>query len=299
MSRYGYSDTFSDLLKAAGKTNYFAIALAILLLVFIAIREFDLLSIDDASKYSSSLLAYMNSAIIYWVICYLLFLYSFLLPTYRIRHQPHGKNIVISVSFVFIITLIIILFLVPYRLEKSPEQYLTAIGIIIGAIVAVFGIFFQLQVSTFGRRSNNSMQALLQMRMSEVFQNHVETINEQYPNRLGCVIPTTDVALFLDVKQDDQDTSGSEKNKAISSQVYILNYFEFLSYGIHSAALDEELLYSTLGNIFIQNCNRGQHLIDASMNVSTKCYEYLNDLRDKWKLRHDYETQVLKSGKSK
>jgi hypothetical protein len=292
---YSYKTTLLDLWNTSGKTNILAAFFGFGVFIYILIRESDLSSaLELGGVLSDQIIRYRDQSIFLWVINYCAFVYAFTIPMIRIRKQPFGKEITTIALGLFFVLGIFLLITIPVRLEQEYFEVLTNMGPVIAGIFGLLILLIQLQNASYARRSNNSMQALLQMRMSDVQQQHLKTVNDEYPARLGSVISNDDVEKYHTTNFDEADKELQKKIKAINSQIYLLNYFEFLSYGIKAYTFDEELLYGTLAHIVLQHHNRGQNIIKTIQKKEPKCFSSLSDLHRKWSVRRAFESNTAK-----
>lgn len=277
--RYTYSDTFKAMLREAQLFNYimFFIGLAISVFCF--------------GANGSSQGFYAENWLIYWVVSYFLVLTSFLMPLNKIKHLPYGRRI-FYISLTIFAVIFIVLFREIWEEFKSPSEMsqksLEMLGYSIAATVAIFGWFIQHQLTRQHNKVSHSLNILLQMRVSEEFQKHMKQANKFYSSRTRHKISDADMTKYH--SEDELD----DKIKSIESHIYLLNYYEFLAYGIKSGTLDEELLFQTLGGIVIGHFDRAEAVIKKARESSPKIYESLVNLEDRWKIRRQYDDTRLK-----
>jgi len=293
MSSYTVKNAFGEIYNVAGKTNIGALAISLVGVLFIFIREYDLRT-EDIITLSENVRAYKEHSITIWFFVFFSAIYAFAVPVFRTRKTPYGKYITTIAVACSILALALIVVSIPSRLESPKEGALLTLAPMIGPILALLLLFIQLQVTSHARRTNHSMQALLQMRMSEVYQRHISKVTESYPGRKKSVISASDVEMFHSADPNTLTEEDSAKIEAIFSQIYVLNYFEFLAYGVKAFTMDEELLYGTLASIILQNWKRSKNLIAHVRHNNPKCYENLHELIEKWQVRHEFDESAIR-----
>jgi hypothetical protein len=277
--RYTFTDSLKAILREATIFNYMAFILGVAITVFCL----------GANGNSTGF--YSENWLIFWVVAYLLILIGLLMPLNKVKYLPYGKRIFYSLMLILTV-IFLFLFEIIWSEFKSPTQMdessLDVLGFSIASSVAVFGWFVQHQLTRQHNKVSHSLNILLQMRVSEEFQKHMTDANKHYPSRKKTVIPVEDVNLYS--RNDEVDC----KIKSISSHIYLLNYYEFLAYGIKSGALDEELLFQTLGGIVVGHYRRAENMIKHARSESPKIYESLVNLEDRWSVRRNYDDTQLK-----
>lgn len=277
--RYTYSDSLKAMLREAPLFNY------ILFFMGVAISVFCFGADGNPEGY------YAENWLIYWVVSYFLILTSILMPLNKIKYLPFGGPI-FYVSLIVLAFIFILLFREVWAEFKSPSEMspesLEMLGYSIAATVAIFGWFIQHQLTRQHNKVSHSLNILLQMRVSEEFQRHMKAANEFYSSRTRLKISDADITKYH--SEDKLD----DKIKSIESHIYLLNYYEFLAYGIKSGTLDEELLFQTLGGIVIGHFDRAEAVIRKARELSPKVYESLVNLEDRWKVRRQYDDTRLK-----
>jgi hypothetical protein len=295
LKTYNFFSTLRDIKSAMGQTNRFALTLALIVTIVLVFKEIELQNFP--ADLGSGLLAYKNKSGIFWFILYTLIVYGLTFPVCRVKNQPFGKAIIKFYAFILVVILIILSFIIFNRLKVEDEtflQYYTPLLPFIGAISTVVIIFIQIQVAGAARRTSHSIKALFEMRTSAVFRDHIKVVNEVYPMAKDAIIcPDEITGYFTHYDANGNPLTLDIKIKsAISSQLYLLNYYEFLAVGVDSNSLDEEFLFSTIASTLIGNYERGHFIIKLSIDRQPKAYEYLIRLVKKWTPRHKYEEEA-------
>lgn len=324
---YTRKHTLAEIFKVFGRSNWIFLVIGIILTVLVLDREirlflYDLTKSAPDFKPNSELEFYRDWSVVFWVTAYCSVLYVFWLPLYRVKNHPFGYKLSVIAIVIASILLIIIVGCGYFRLG-AIDNGAGLVGAIVTATISMLILFVKVQMDSLVRRSANSLQALLQMRMSEVYQRHVENINVVYPSHDNRVITESDIALVINsspvivmpeersiddepseprttgspAKDSDSDISqngGDMEAKiiqAIRSQVYILNYFEFLALGVKNFVLDEELLYESLGGIFVNSYKRAEFIVEGSGD--SKSYILIKEMYLRWSSRRKAEVKAL------
>ncbi len=261
---------------------------------FIGLREVDLFNLTNGERIALHPV-YVEYSLVFWSIAWASFAYSLTLPLIKVKTKPFGNRFSLFgfavLGMLFVTLLIFIVTNWQSTATNNQEEMISIVGLILASIVAIFGWFVQYQVSRHNNRINHSLNVLLQTRLSEEFQRHSRASSRTYPNRKFSVIPTEDIDFYF-----SGDVEGSscpkqqQKVKAISAQIYIINHYEFLSCGIESNVLDEELLYKTLAGIILRQIERSEHIINHSKSISPKTFEHLLKIKERWATRHHFES---------
>lgn len=306
---YGIRNTFFELYSIAGKTNIISLILAIFILFFCGYRELDLLFAPN--EIPEVFTKYKDISPALWALVYCLLLYAFSVPLIRIRKLPYGRLIsniawlTLAVLLVFIISISIS----RIQLLSEGRDYLQGIIAIVAVFVAITGWFVNHQIASFNNRVNHTLNMLLQTRISPVFQEHNNNSNKVYPPKSKTIIPDEDIQSWLSYNPLIEDDVPAENkcpnncgmtqtkiekiSKAISSQCYLLNYYEFLAAGIESGLLDEELLFQTIGGIVLSHIDKSKSLISHFTKDSPKSYENLIMLEKRWRPRRQFELNKM------
>lgn len=303
-NKYGIQDTFLEIYAVAGKTNVLSLLASILIFIFCLFREIDILFAN--APLPPAFEWYLNFSPALWIATFCSCLYALAVPLLRIRKLPYGRRIsnIAWSLFVVIFVILISTSLARIQILGSPKDYMQGVIAIIAVLVAVTGWFVNHQIAAFNSRVNHTLNLLLQTRVSNVFQEHANKVNLIYPSKVRSVISIDDVEEWLafipeieDSKENLEKTRTLKEKKceAIASQNYLLNYYEFLSVGIASGLLDEELLYQTIGGITVSQVNRSTNLIDRSRIDSPKTFEHLMQLYNRWSSRREYEIDKMKN----
>lgn len=285
METYRFRDSILELYNIAGKTNILSFSFGIFLLIFCCIREFDV--VFGGSGYTS-IKVFSEYSPAFWWVTYCSFLYALIVPLIRVRKLPYGRRIANFgwTSLGFFLAGLVVLTVSRVKLDSSVSQNLQGVAAVIATILVITGWFVQHQMAANTNRVNHTLNLLLQTRISEVFQTHLTNVNKVYPKRAGSVIPMKDVEAWHTNSEISED-----KNSAISSQCYLLNYYEFLAVGIKSGLLDEELLYETHGGIIMGQLDRAVHVINKAQQRSRKSYVEFVSLMERWKPRRDFDSR--------
>lgn len=120
--------------------------------------------------------------------------------------------------------------------------------ILFGVYLATLGWLYTNYTNVANQRKTHTMNVLLQMRNSAEFQKNRANISSVHP--MGQPIQDDDLPELLK-KRTDPASYADGKTAFLDSVVYILNYYEFISVGVYTDDLDENMITLTLRAIFI------------------------------------------------
>lgn len=290
--KYTVSDTITGIRRETKTFNYVAFILGLFVAVFVL----------GANGTEEGF--YAENKLSFWMASYVLIFIGLFTPLSRAKYLPHGKRFYF-VGFGLLVFLFLLLtkavwysFVPVSGAEAITTQEVDMIGYSVAVLLAVLGWFVQHQLTLQHNKTNHSLNVLLQMRVSEEFQQQTRLANEYYPSRNGTVIPEADVKEYHSSGTDFTQNKG-EKNesnaklKSISAHSYLLNYYEFLAFGICSGTLDEELLYQTLGGVLIGHVNRARNVVNFARKASLKTFVNLVELDERWQERRQFDSDQL------
>lgn len=148
--------------------------------------------------------------------------------------------------------------------QEQWERVLNLPPVIAGAVAAAIGWYAAHQFAAKNHRTNNSFQLVMQTRCNTEFVKHARKFLIAYPSSSS--IPMQDSKYFdpsarsrleeMKRKQKAEQLTeaettelkqfAEEKLEGIEGARYLLNFYEFMSFGIYAGDLDEELLYETI-----------------------------------------------------
>lgn len=292
MEQYTFKNTFNQFFNSIAQTNLIAAIVTFVLLCNNALRALDLY-LSDTGDTSTLLNHYGENWIIYWIILFFSAAYTLLMPLLKIKKKPFGSYIywfgmgTIGLSFVILITLTVSDF---YNKSSNLDNNdtLTVLGIVIAVVTAGFGWFIQHQLTRQHNKINHSLNLILQMRVSEEFQKNTTKLN-YYKTQIS----PEDAAHYanIDISAIDPSSNDAKLFSTLRAHYYVLNYYEFLAFGADSGSLDDEILYQTIGGPVIRTVKKCEHLIAEARSHSNKCFQHLQELEGRWRLRHTYESE--------
>ncbi|WP_306253568.1 DUF4760 domain-containing protein [Parvularcula sp. IMCC14364] len=130
-------------------------------------------------------------------------------------------------------------------------------------------------------RIQHTFDILLRMRENTVFLQHRDNLLQRYPQ--GQRIKLTDIEGLLSERNDNFSSSLYESVR------YLLNYYEFISYGIRKGDLDSTLMEQTVGDIMIRFREKVRPIYERQKQVDrerfpdarkSKVYEHYDWLLD-------------------
>lgn len=258
-----------------------------MLLVVIISLEFALTIIEKNKPFF-----YRDYCVVLWFACYCLVAGAFAAPIFKLRVQRDKVGLVIIATIAALLTLGILVWVSSKRLAVQTGD-MTLVSVLITTAITLLLLFVKFQIDASARRTSHSLDVLLQMRTSEVYNKHVKNVNRLYPSGQNTQITLEDIEKFekMDVKAlyaaPDENKEDIILFEAIKSQAYVLNYFEFLALGIKNLILEEEILYQSLGGIFVRTYKQSEILIDKSGDVKTFCE--IKALHSSWFTRREQD----------
>lgn len=179
--------------------------------------------------------------------------------------------------------------------DTFPYIYVSILGIavgILGVAAALVAVFVNARNARLEReqRANSEEQArrqqdtqntLLDTRLSRYYQEQVALRVSHFPSGKEAKPPE-------DVLDECQKKTDSPQ---VSSVIYLLNYYEFLSIGILQGNLDETVLKESLRGILCRLVFDMRSVIAHARNENSKAFIYLVTIYDRWvsKVDGNYE----------
>lgn len=161
-------------------------------------------------------------------------------------------------------------YLIYYALVTTPEglarwdRVLNLPPVLFAAIAAAIGWYAATQYSAKNNRTNNAFSLVMQTRCNTEFMKRAVDLSKNWPpttqmtnahqpcfpinarhrfeelKRVGAERPLSATETTEFAAYDEQMLTGIEAAK------YLLNFYEFMAYGIYAGDLDEDLLYETI-----------------------------------------------------
>lgn len=302
---YTKKDTLKSLYTIADKSNVFAAVISVVILFFCIVKE-----IESALQAESSY--YVSASTVLFSLAYSSLVYSLLLPSLKIRKYPHGRSISNMLFALLTLLLVITISLILIRtnaFSNIKEALQGTLGVV-AAIAVITGWIVNHQITSTNNRVNQTLNLILQTRISSVYQEHEQNVRAVYGRSVQ--ILKEDVEEWLTnpktISDDSACTIGTcnkkealltkkdKTYKALVSCCYILNYYEFLASGVSSGLLDEELLYQTVGGMLLHQLKQKRAIIEKFREESKKSLEHLMTLESRWRPRHEMEEQLKRTG---
>ncbi|AWB66866.1 hypothetical protein C2869_10665 [Saccharobesus litoralis] len=295
---YTISDTINSIIKReANFFNYTSIAISLLIATFAC----------GANGHSEGF--YADNKLIFWIASYLFFFIGVFVPLNKAKFLPYGKRFfwggfgVLGLALLFLVVAIWQSAIPQGGASKMNSEAIDLLGYTSAGALVILGWFVQHQLTRQHNKTNHSLNVLLQMRVSEEFQEQTRLANRYYPSRSHTTISKEDVETYHSsntVLSNTDLTDTQKKIQSISAHSYLLNYYEFLAYGIKSGVLDEELLFQTIGAVVIGHYQRAEQIVSYARNKSKKTFSNLVELEERWKERRDFDClQLDKKQKNK
>ena len=161
-------------------------------------------------------------------------------------------------------------YLIFYALVTTPEELarwdrvLNLPPVLFAAIAAAIGWYAATQYAAKNNRTNNSFSLVMQTRCNTEFMKRAVDLSVKWPTTIKMTsshepcFPATARHRFECLKRikAEGSLSGPETAElatydeqmltAIEAAKYLLNFYEFMAYGIYAGDLDEDLLYETI-----------------------------------------------------
>lgn len=159
-----------------------------------------------------------------------------------------------SLLYVFCIALSLIIIFSSVIVLHFRETLIVTITPVVTVYSVCLGWWIQYMTSSRGSRRSHTLNTILTTRTNEVYQKNLKSYESLVP--LGFYLDQELCRCYIqDNKKENSllnTKAGKEKDlyEKIKSCLYILNYFEFISQGIESGDLDEELIKKCFGSYF-------------------------------------------------
>ena len=286
-----YKDYFKDVLRSAEFINY------LLFLVFFIFTLYNLFALTfyliEGLGQSKIITHYINNLSAYWAVTFLFLCLAIFEPINKNKHSLYGARLFKITTFVIVMTWIVLFIFVSSSFIGTDNSINPIILMTVTIIVAVSGWFVNHQIAADNRRRGHTLNLLLQTRLSSEFQENSRLVWETYPRALYPTIPEDNVRCFFSHDKEERKKLDGSKIKAVYAQIYLLNYYEFLAYGIISKNLDNELLYQTIGGILEGTLVKSKFILRYKIKQQPKAYEHVKALHKKWDKRLRYEESKL------
>ena len=284
-----YFKTFYQSMVAS---NFLFLGLSAVTLLYSIFCHLNLL-LSDEKNLPYLIANFSTYKVFYWALNYVFFLMFILGPLYRSKAAPGGNKRYWYTLGVLALPLFLLLFsLAPWIVNEQGEVN-GLVAIAITTAVVITGWFVQHQITLQNNRTSHTLNLLLQMRLSDEFQSNYRAVSDIYPRTTHKVIPQADVELFFAKTTEQRKSLAEDKATAITGQIYLLNYYEFLAYGIYSRNLDGELLYQTQAGVIMGTFDKSEHIVAHLQALQPKAYKSLIDLLDSWDERYKTESNLL------
>lgn len=156
--------------------------------------------------------------------------------------------------FIFIALIILVL-----CAEVYEDNNKTGMAVLMGALFATAGWTFTTYMGAKNAIKAHTMNILIQMRTSTELNKHRANIQK----RFGYSTKISREELSKMIAERDKPASGYENGETpVGESIrYVVNFFEFMSAGVHLEDLDEDLIRETMRSIFINFYNFSEDYI--------------------------------------
>lgn len=305
MRTYQRLDTIKSIYTTANKSNVLSFFISVLLYFYCIIKESESAAPASVMGAADSVATsyFMNISAVVYAVALCSLVYAFLYPLIKIRKFPHGRTVSNVSAVLLLIVTIISVIIILKRTAIVDRDDLSGTLAVIAAIAGVTGWVVNHQIAASNNRVNQTLNLILQTRISSVYQDHENSIRSVYTRTdiisaadvkdwvENPVRPHDDVACAIGscTKKEKLLTIKDKKHKALSSCCYMLNYYEFLASGVNAGLLDEELLYQTVGGMLLRQNDQMRAVIEHFRSSGSKSLEHLVDLEERWRPRHELE----------
>ncbi|MEM7718259.1 MAG: DUF4760 domain-containing protein [Pseudomonadota bacterium] len=158
------------------------------------------------------------------------------------------------------------------------------VGATIAALLfAVFSYFSRSLEQELQSRKQHTIKILFDTRLSSEFRQYLE--HRKYCFAEGTVIDPGIYRNYLAAKRtvDVSDDEANRRRKSAEAVRSLLNYYEFISYGIASGDLDEAMLKETIRGMVCRLVADAHLLVADYQSVEPRTFQHLSALYHGWK----------------
>jgi hypothetical protein len=152
------------------------------------------------------------------------------------------------------------------------------------AMLATIGWIFQRDASLLVSRKQHTLNILLQMRQSEVFNRHRANVLSEYPGETE--VRPEDVENLVRKREDPASygitDTGKEKVSIIESILYLGNYYEFLAASMFEGDLDEYLLRRSIRGLATRYYTKVLPVLEHYRKTHPNSYIEFSSLNRRW-----------------
>lgn len=152
-----------------------------------------------------------------------------------------------------------------------------------GVGFAIFAFAYNANERLNQSRKQHTIKLLFDTRLSSQFRDHLERRRDHFPLFEEVAPAKYREYLTASRSADLSEGEAEERRKSAEALRSLLNYYEFVAFGIATNDLDEELLKGTIRSIMcnlVQDC---RSVIADQQRESPTNYEHLSRLYDKWR----------------
>ena len=148
---------------------------------------------------------------------------------------------------------------------------------------AVFSFFLRSVQNEVQSRKQHTIKVLFDTRLSAEFRTMLELRREHFP--LKVVIDPKKYRNFLEAKRSEtlSEQEATSRRRSAEALRSLLNYYEFVAFGVEMKDLDKELLRGTIRAIMCNLVQDARYAIADSQNDSPSHYEHLAKLYSEWR----------------
>jgi hypothetical protein len=244
----------------------------------------------------------------FFVLPWLLFVFTFVGPVLRLAREERDKAIRIVVFWGLIGLLLFVVSFVAAYSQFAPtggsadyDRLLNIVPAVIAVWVAGLGWYMQHQIAMKSHRTNHAFNLVMQTRTSGEYLRAVRAFQRVYAGRS---IPPEDEKFFNrsamgmlpDLEKKLRNPSLPEierevvleeiaKLEAGTAAKYLLNYFEFVARGIAGGDLDEKIIYDTIAPSIITIFSQSEALCAHHRKTQRLGMSFLRVVVSDWEKR--------------
>jgi Domain of unknown function (DUF4760) len=254
---------------------------------------------------------FVNSKAAWCIVGMIIYAAAIIPPVKRMTDRRHELLFYVTAWGILSLILILVAFYTVYFIvvPDSESQQWDRILNLPPVFAAVFGTaigwYVHQQLSAKLHRTSNSFALVMQTRTSTEFLKHTRSLYAAYPPPTE--FQTEDAKYFETSKRIEIDRIGRElavalnpdltkkgaylrdlaKVEAVEGLRYLLNFYEFMAFGIHAGDLDETLLYETVSPSVVGWYTRSQTYCDKIRATAANklAYQHLHRLVEGYKTK--------------
>lgn len=250
---------------------------------------------------------YTDHRVLWYSILVVLYFWALVPPLAAMTKQHHKYVLyvvlwgLLSLAFVVVMFYLFYFALAVTADERTQwERVLNLPPVLAAAVAAAIGWYAAHQLAAKNHRTNNSFSLVMQTRCNAEFLKHATALSRTFPPPLkltkahAIYFPRDARQTFEDLQlkkkrgknltpEETKRLEAMEEHKlqAVEAAKYMLNFYEFVAYGIYANDLDEGLLYETISPAIVSLFQRTKELrgeVNGGPNGDKLSFEHLHRL---------------------